>query len=72
MQLRRRLESVKRIHRATDTLEDRIAELQEMQRNANGQLQALEQIQAEVEHALETTSHDQLPQPAKINLFRSF
>ena len=71
MQLRRRLESVKRIHRATDTLEDRIAELQEMQRNANGQLQALEQIQAEVEHALETTSHDQLPQPAKINVFRS-
>lgn len=30
MQLRRRLESVKRIHKATDTLEDRIGELDQM------------------------------------------
>ena len=30
LQLRRRTESVKRIHRATDTLEDRIGELEQM------------------------------------------
>ena len=34
MQLRRRLESVKRIHKAADTLEDRIGELEQMQRDA--------------------------------------
>jgi hypothetical protein len=31
MQLRRRLESVKRIHKAADTLDDRIGELDQMQ-----------------------------------------
>lgn len=34
MQLRRRLESVKRIHKAADTLEDRIGELEQMQGDA--------------------------------------
>ncbi len=53
MQLRRRLESVKRIHRATDTLEDRIAELQEMQVNINYQLNSLAQIRDEINHALQ-------------------
>ncbi len=31
MQLRRRLESIKRIHQATDTLEDRVSELEEVE-----------------------------------------
>ena len=31
LQLKRRLESVKRIHQATDTLEDRIVELQQQE-----------------------------------------
>ncbi|QLI81733.1 dynamin family protein [Chitinibacter fontanus] len=38
LQLRRRLESIKRIHKATDTLEDRIQELEEMQRQLAEQI----------------------------------
>ncbi|MEW5943030.1 MAG: dynamin family protein [Pseudomonadota bacterium] len=38
LQLRRRLESIKRIHKATDTLEDRIAELEHMEDGITGQL----------------------------------
>ena len=36
-QLRRRLESIKRIHKASDTLEDRLAELQHVQEGMSGQ-----------------------------------
>jgi hypothetical protein len=43
MQLRRRLESVKRIHKAADTLEDRINELLQMQSEAKRQLAELDQ-----------------------------
>ena len=39
LQLRRRLESIKRIHKATDTLEDRIVELQQMVDAVNKQLE---------------------------------
>ncbi|MDA8328790.1 MAG: dynamin family protein [Betaproteobacteria bacterium] len=52
MQLRRRLESVKRIHQATDTLEDRIAELQEIKNNINKQISELTLIKNEIEQAL--------------------
>uniref|UniRef100_E6QWY8 Dynamin N-terminal domain-containing protein n=1 Tax=mine drainage metagenome TaxID=410659 RepID=E6QWY8_9ZZZZ len=52
MQLRRRLESVKRIHQATDTLEDRIAELQEIKNNINKQINELTLIKNEIEQAL--------------------
>jgi predicted GTPase len=38
LQLRRRLESIKRIHKATDTLEDRIQELEEMSRQLAEQI----------------------------------
>jgi DNA repair exonuclease SbcCD ATPase subunit len=41
LQLRRRLESVKRIHRASDELEDRIAELEQAEAAARGQIAAL-------------------------------
>ncbi|MDK2123084.1 dynamin family protein [Parachitinimonas caeni] len=44
LQLRRRLESVKRIHKATDTLEDRIQELEEINQSISlqsGELEAL-------------------------------
>lgn len=41
MQLRRRLESVKRIHKAADTLEDRIQELEQMKTDANRQIKEL-------------------------------
>ncbi|WP_255988651.1 dynamin family protein [Chitinolyticbacter albus] len=42
LQLRRRLESIKRIHKATDTLEDRIEELEDMDKQLTHQLQELE------------------------------
>ncbi|BBO99759.1 dynamin family protein [Sulfuriferula nivalis] len=52
MQLRRRLESIKRIHKATDTLEDRIAELEEMRHNIDKQLEALNRLESDIKHAL--------------------
>lgn len=52
MQLRRRLESIKRIHKATDTLEDRIAELQQMQTTIRAQLEQLENLQNGMRAAL--------------------
>lgn len=42
MQLRRRLESVKRIHKATDTLQDRITELEEIDATLGQQLDELD------------------------------
>lgn len=44
LQLRRRLESIKRIHKATDTLEDRISELQHMESNILEQLRNLDRL----------------------------
>ena len=52
MQLRRRLESIKRIHKATDTLEDRIAELQQMHLTLHKQLNELESMHAHVMNVL--------------------
>jgi len=42
IQLKRRLESIKRIHQATDTLEERIGELQHVEQQLLGQLGAME------------------------------
>ncbi|TJZ70069.1 dynamin family protein [Chitiniphilus eburneus] len=42
LQLRRRLESIKRIHKATDTLESRIVELEDMDRQLEHQAAELE------------------------------
>ena len=44
LQLKRRLESVKRIHQATDTLEDRVKELAHMQAALDGQLVELSDL----------------------------
>jgi hypothetical protein len=44
IQLKRRLESIKRIHMATDTLEDRIAELESVEKTLNQQLTSLEVV----------------------------
>lgn len=44
IQLKRRLESIKRIHQATDTLEDRIAELEGVEDTLIQQIQSLEEI----------------------------
>ena len=46
LQLKRRLESVKRIHQATDTLDDRISELRQMQSALLAQVAELDQIEA--------------------------
>jgi hypothetical protein len=44
IQLKRRLESIKRIHQATDTLEDRIEELVHVENGLVSQKQALTEI----------------------------
>ena len=54
MQLRRRLESVKRIHQATATLEERIGELLAVERAVRAQLEALEKISCDLEGAIES------------------
>lgn len=52
IQLKRRLESIKRIHQATDTLEERVAELQGVERGLVQQIEALESVSANVRQAL--------------------
>ena len=52
IQLRRRLESVKRIHKATDTLEDRISELEQMQSEAVRQIEDLDRLSNQINDAL--------------------
>ncbi len=56
LQLRRRLESIKRIHKATDTLEDRIAELEQMEAVISAQLGDLRNLRRQVEQALDFDS----------------
>ena len=56
IQLKRRLESVKRIHQATDTLEERISELAQMEETLRAQLEGLQQVRAGLDCALEDTS----------------
>jgi hypothetical protein len=52
IQLKRRLESIKRIHQATDTLEDRISELDSVEKHLLQQIQALEGVSAKVRNLL--------------------
>ncbi|MDD5404233.1 MAG: dynamin family protein [Sulfuricella sp.] len=59
LQLRRRLESIKRIHKATDTLEDRIAELEQMDAVIAEQLADLRNLHRRMEQAL---NFDSAPQ----------
>ena len=54
--LKRRLESVKRIYQATDTLEDRIGELEHMGAGLSKQLDTLQAQAAEVKKMLHTAS----------------
>ncbi|MEW5771690.1 MAG: dynamin family protein [Pseudomonadota bacterium] len=57
MQLRRRLESVKRIHKAADTLEDRIGELENMRGEAMRQVNELAQLASRVQASLAQAGH---------------
>ncbi len=52
MQLRRRLESVKRIHKAADTLEDRIGELDQMYTEVGRQIKELSALTFGIKAAL--------------------
>jgi Dynamin family len=61
IQLKRRLESIKRIHQATDTLEDRIAELESVEKDLLRQINALEAVVGRVRGLL-------LPQQAQLQV----
>ncbi|MBS1196931.1 MAG: hypothetical protein H6R18_716 [Proteobacteria bacterium] len=52
IQLKRRLESIKRIHLATDTLEDRILELQSVENTLQQQIESLGEVSAVVRRLL--------------------
>ncbi|MCL2635340.1 MAG: dynamin family protein [Betaproteobacteria bacterium] len=52
IQLKRRLESIKRIHQATDTLEDRIGELDGVEQGLLQQIEALEAIAGRIRQLL--------------------
>ncbi len=60
LQLRRRLESIKRIYKATDTLEDRIVELEGIEKSIHGQLSDLRVLQKHMGNALAFESSDAL------------
>lgn len=60
IQLKRRLESIKRIHQATDTLEDRIAELETVGTGLQQQIRMLDNMEARVQELLETKQIDEL------------
>ena len=52
LQLRRRMESIKRIYKATDTLEDRISELESFEQGIRGQIADLKVIRQHIGNAL--------------------
>ena len=64
LQLRRRLESVKRIHKATGELESRMRELTEMKETSKEQIKELTRLLARVEGAAQTRPDQQLARDA--------
>jgi hypothetical protein len=58
LQLRRRLESIKRIYKATDTLEERIKELDVIEKNINHQLEGLNGLRFNIKSVLAIESFD--------------
>ena len=59
IQLKRRLESIKRIHQATDTLEDRINELLHVENNFVSQIQSIEKVGQDVQQILKKSVSQQ-------------
>jgi hypothetical protein len=57
LQLRRRLESIKRIYKATDTLEERIVELETIEKNIAAQLESLNGLRFNIKSALSAESY---------------
>jgi hypothetical protein len=64
LQLRRRLESIKRIYKATDTLEDRIGELESIEKSINGQMADLKILRQHMQNALAFDNDDEQAQVA--------
>ena len=64
LQLRRRLESIKRIYQATDTLEDRIGELEGIAKSIHGQATDLKTLRQHMKNALDFDSGDKEAQAA--------
>lgn len=60
LQLRRRLESIKRIYKATDTLEDRILELEVIEQNIDEQIERLNGLRFKVKQVLASESYDDI------------
>jgi Dynamin family len=60
LQLRRRLESIKRIYKATDTLEDRIAELEAIEKSIRAQITDLEVLRQHMGNALAFENEEQV------------
>jgi hypothetical protein len=58
LQLRRRLESIKRIYKATDTLEDRILELEAIEKSIQAQLDDLKVLRMHMKNALAFEAHE--------------
>ncbi|THF63793.1 GTPase [Pseudothauera nasutitermitis] len=58
LQLKRRLESVKRIHQATDTLEDRVEELKQAEVQLLRQIEELRELAADIRAALGAATTD--------------
>jgi hypothetical protein len=64
IQLRRRLESIKRIYQATDTLEDRIAELETVEKAIRSQVMDLKVLRQHMGNALDFESEEAESQAA--------
>ncbi|MDH4182050.1 MAG: GTPase, partial [Betaproteobacteria bacterium] len=62
LQLKRRLDSIRRIHRATDELEERIAELEAAREALDRQIKSLEREVAAIGQIADAP--DELPQAA--------
>jgi hypothetical protein len=64
LQLRRRLESIKRIYKATDTLEDRIGELESIEKSIQAQVADLKILRQHMKNALAFEAEAKAPKAA--------
>jgi hypothetical protein len=59
LQLKRRLESVRRIHQATDTLENRVEELRQTGQSTEALVGELTELQTGIRHALDSVAKNE-------------
>ncbi len=67
VQLRRRLESIKRIHKATDSMDDRLLELQHVRDGMREQQEKLKQLVDAIDAALDRELSPQVHQPVGVS-----